>query len=205
MKYPDDFINKIICGDCLDVMKDMPSNCIDLIFTDPPYDEDSISLYERLAIGAGRVLKNGGNLLVYCGHYAIPKILNLMTPHLRYWWMIAIKHGGHSARLLGKRLFVEWKPILWFIKGTRGYEKFIADYVQSFLPDKKYHKWQQGYTEAFYYMSRLTKNGDTILDPFLGGGTTARVAKDSYRNFIGIEINPDYCKIAEERLAQGVL
>ena len=42
----------------------------------------------------------------------------------------------------------------------------------------------------------------TILDPFLGSGTTAVAAKQLGRNFIGIEINPDYCKIAEERLAQ---
>jgi len=46
---------------------------------------------------------------------------------------------------------------------------------------------------------------DTIFDPFIGSGTTATVAKGLKRNFIGIEINPDYCKIAEERLSQGVL
>ena len=37
MKWPDDFINKLICGDCLEVMKTMPDNCVDTIITDPPY------------------------------------------------------------------------------------------------------------------------------------------------------------------------
>ena len=37
MKYPDDYINKIICGDCLEVMKQMPDKSIDLVLTDPPY------------------------------------------------------------------------------------------------------------------------------------------------------------------------
>jgi len=37
MKWPDDFINKVICGDCLEVMKDIPDNSIDTIITDPPY------------------------------------------------------------------------------------------------------------------------------------------------------------------------
>lgn len=46
---------------------------------------------------------------------------------------------------------------------------------------------------------------DLILDPFLGSGTTAVVAKQLGRRFIGIEINPDYCKIAEQRLAQEIL
>ena len=39
MNYPEDFINKIICGDCLDVMKGIPGNGIDLIITSPPYDD----------------------------------------------------------------------------------------------------------------------------------------------------------------------
>ena len=46
---------------------------------------------------------------------------------------------------------------------------------------------------------------EIVLDPYMGSGTTAKVVKETHRNFIGIEINPDYCKIAEERLAQGVL
>jgi site-specific DNA-methyltransferase (adenine-specific) len=46
---------------------------------------------------------------------------------------------------------------------------------------------------------------EIVLDPFMGSGTTARACMNLKRNFIGIENKPDYCKIAEERLAQGVL
>lgn len=49
-------------------------------------------------------------------------------------------------------------------------------------------------------MKLLTKEGDIVLDPFLGSGTTAAVAKKINRNYIGIEINKDYVKYAEERL-----
>mgnify|MGYP001114702931 CR=1 FL=1 len=42
--------------------------------------------------------------------------------------------------------------------------------------------------------------GDLVLDPFIGSGTTAVVAKKLGRNFIGIDINPKYCEIANERL-----
>ncbi len=38
MKYPNDFIDKIICGDCLEVMKDIPNKCVDLVLTSPPYN-----------------------------------------------------------------------------------------------------------------------------------------------------------------------
>jgi len=51
----------------------------------------------------------------------------------------------------------------------------------------------------------LSDKGDLILDPFLGSGTTAVVARKLGRNFVGIEINPEYIKIAEKRLQQQVL
>jgi DNA modification methylase len=50
-----------------------------------------------------------------------------------------------------------------------------------------------------------TDIGDLVLDPFLGSGTVSEVARKIKRSFIGIEINPEYCEVAEERLAQGVL
>ena len=50
-----------------------------------------------------------------------------------------------------------------------------------------------------------SNEGDVVLDPFSGSGTTAKMAKHNGRRFIGIEINPDYCEIAEKRLEQGVL
>lgn len=50
-----------------------------------------------------------------------------------------------------------------------------------------------------------TDEGDLVLDPYMGSGTTARVAKNLGRNFIGIEKNPEYIKYANRRLAQEVL
>lgn len=47
--------------------------------------------------------------------------------------------------------------------------------------------------------------GDLVLDPFTGSGTTCKAAKELGRNFLGFEINPEYCKIAERRIAQEVL
>jgi DNA modification methylase len=55
------------------------------------------------------------------------------------------------------------------------------------------------------HIASWSNPGDLVLDPFSGSGTTAKAAKTLGRQFIGLEVNPDYCAIAEQRIAQGVL
>ena len=50
-----------------------------------------------------------------------------------------------------------------------------------------------------------SNEGDIVLDPFSGSGTTAKMAKHNGRHWIGIEVNPEYVEISNNRLAQGVL
>ena len=54
-----------------------------------------------------------------------------------------------------------------------------------------------------WILNRFTKEGDTILDPFMGSGTTGVACVQTGRNFIGIEINKDYYDIAEKRITEA--
>ena len=55
------------------------------------------------------------------------------------------------------------------------------------------------------HIATWSNPGDLVLDPFCGSGTTAKAAKELGRRFLGLEINPEYCAIAERRLSQQVL
>ena len=55
------------------------------------------------------------------------------------------------------------------------------------------------------HIATWSNPGDLVLDPFSGSGTTAKAAKELGRRFLGLEINPEYCAIAERRIAQQVL
>ena len=72
-----------------------------------------------------------------------------------------------------------------------------------YAPETRYnHPTQKPLKVIKFLVIKCSKPGDIILDPFLGSGTTAVACKELGRHFIGIEINPEYCKIAERRLAQ---
>ena len=50
------------------------------------------------------------------------------------------------------------------------------------------------------YRSKIISEGGVVLDPFIGSGTTGLVARKLSRNYLGIELNPEYIKIADKRL-----
>ena len=190
---------RIITGDFMVAGSDIPDATIDLIFTDPPYGNKHIPDYENLAIFAARTLKKGGSLLCYAGQSTLPKVLAVMTPHIGYWWTLAVVHGGTTQRFPGKWVFIEWKPIVWFVKGKRRDSEYVADVVDS-RQDKEHHPWGQSTIEASYYIEHLTQPGQLVCDPFCGGGTTCVAAKQLGRDYLAFEINETTAAKARERL-----
>lgn len=190
-------------GDFRDVVKGLPSDSVSLIFTDPPYDRDTLPLYGDLAESAKIVLRPGGSLICYLGQYQIHEVCALMTPHLRLWWTLCCLHTGQSARMTEYGIVVKWKPMLWFVKGTRGDKlTFVDDLVES-EQEKDTHEWQQGLREAGYYIDKLTHPGDLVFDPFCGGGTTAVAAKLAKRRWLTCDVNAESAILARRRVHEA--
>tara|TARA_B100000809_G_C15062040_1_gene502717 strand:- start:28 stop:1329 length:1302 start_codon:yes stop_codon:yes gene_type:complete len=187
-------------GDFRNVAQVLDDSSIDLIFTDPPYiTDDSLELYESLSEIGSRVLKDGGSLLCYLTQSMLPSVIQVMSKSLEYYWIISIKHGGNNGRH-GRGIFVEWKPVLWFVKGDRKRDEFVADFIFSEDSGKVYHDWEQSLVEADYYISHLSNGGDTILDLMMGGGTTGVSSIRCNRRFIGIEKDKRTFDIATNRI-----
>jgi 16S rRNA G966 N2-methylase RsmD len=190
--------------DLIDDRTRLPDGSVSLIFVDPPYAAKSLHLYGDLARLGARVLKDGGSLIAYAGHYALLDILSLMTPHLRHWWTLCLRHGGPTVRLAGKWVFVGWKPLLWLVKGGRWNKEFVADLIHGEPPDKELHDWQQGLEEAKYLIQQLTAPGETVLDPMCGSGTTVLAALSLGRQAIGIEVDASCAAVARKAIHDGL-
>lgn len=195
----------LILGDFKEKCKQIPDNSVALLFTDPPYAKKFNSLYKDLGEIAFRVLKEGGSLVTYLGQLSLGEVYeNIKSSGLRYNWIVAVIHTGGSDTQHCSHVFNTWKPLLWFVKGSKlRTPDYIRDSVQSQPPDKSLQDWAQSPVEAEHVISKLTVEGDTVLDCFMGSGTTGIAAINLKRQFIGIEIDQDRLAIAINRMARA--
>jgi SAM-dependent methyltransferase len=178
---------------------------VDLIFTDPPYDKDSVDLYRKAAKVAARILKPGGSFVAYSGQKYLPEVYGLINhPALRYWWTFAGVHAGANQMLQKLGIRCGWKPIIWYVKGTRGDVSEVLTDVVTGAREKTHHEWQQAEAEALHFIEKLTFPGGLVVDLFFGGGTTKVAADKLSRRFIGFEIERAVAERAMERLAEKV-
>jgi len=174
---------------------------VSLIISDPPYHEKDLLLYQDLAVHASRVLREGGSLLCYTGHYAIGRVITMMEKAgLKFQWPMAIIHGGPTAAMFGRKVLVGYMPMLWFVKGK--YEgEFVRDVIQSEFQGKELHEWAKSTVESDYFIKYMTIPNEIVYDPFMGQGTFGVSAIKQGRQFIGCEINLEHFENAKRLIS----
>ena len=247
---PAAFSDKVICGDSEEVLKQLPDNCIDLVFTSPPYNfglgyqesgemgdaddwGDYFAKLFRVFDECIRVLKFGGRIVVNvqplfsdfipshhiisnyfmerrliwkgeilweknnynCKYTAWGSWKSPSNPYLKYTWEFvevfckgSLKKPGLSANAdIDADSFKEWVFGKWSIAPERRMREFGHP---AMFPEELARRVQL----------LFSFRGDVILDPFAGVGTTCVAARKNDRRFIGIDISPEYCATAENRL-----
>jgi 16S rRNA G966 N2-methylase RsmD len=182
------------------------ADSIDWIITDPPYPKELLGVYDDLGSLAANVLKPGGSLVCMIGQYHLPAIIEKLSAHLTYHWTIPYLTPGQTTRVFPRRINPFWKPVLWFTKGEFNGD-WVGDVAKSSAGDKRFHEWGQSESGFRDLMARFVKPGDSILDPFMGAGTTGVVALELGAKFIGIEPKTNAFNAAAVRIdrASGCL
>ncbi|MCL4340381.1 MAG: hypothetical protein JRN37_06260 [Nitrososphaerota archaeon] len=121
---------------------------------------------------------------------------------LSYYWTVSLQlRQGQQVY----KLRVMWKPIRVFFKPPKPRHGFIRDTIMGGGEDKRFHRWGQSASELRPLIEALSKEGDTVLDPMAGGGTTVQACLESGRNAIAYEINLKTFKTLEKRFARPIL
>lgn len=247
---------KLHNGDCLEVMKTFPDNCIDLTVTSPPYDNlrtynDTLNwnfeIFQAIANELYRVTKNGGVVVWVVGDATI-KGSETGSSFKQALYFKDIGFNLHDTMIYEKaqacfgsnKCYLQsFEYMFVFSKGAPMSLNFIRDRknaragIESMAAGglskggekpprikkemgeygKRKNIWRYGVGggntgHPAVFPLQLVKDhiiswsneGDIVLDPFMGSGTTGVACKELNRDFIGIEVVPEYYKIAKERI-----
>lgn len=197
--------SKVLIKSLTDITPDeIPDESVDAIITDPPYPKEFVSLFDDLGALASRVLKPGGSLIALVGQSYLPQYIELLSRHLDYHWTIGVHMpGGQAVQLWAKEVNTFWKPALWFTKGPRQ-GQWQSDFIRTDANnnDKTHHHWGQSEQLTSGLIERGSLRGDTVLDPFMGGGTTGVVCQSNGRKFIGVEVDEATAQKAIQRMSE---
>lgn len=215
----DDLIGKITCADCLDILKQLPDKCVDLVLTDPPYGigyDKKATRYNGTFQGNGlakrgtyhfadwdsktpdkeifdEIIRISKNQIIFGGNY----IANMLE-NTRCWLVWDKKTGTNN-----------WADceLAWtsFDKPVKKYEYLWNGMLQENMKEKeiRIHPTQKPVGLFMKILQDYSKENDLVLDCFSGSGTTAVACHKLKRRFICIEKDPEYWKASCERLEQA--
>ena len=196
------------CGDCLELMKYLPSKSVDFLITDPPFgmvgEEKIEDVIYRLK-EADRVCKNMLILMDYRNFWQVDALFHDKKVGEIIWEYGWVSGGRAKAKrgffpthntigLYGK------KENFKFINGSiihRG--KGLSSPRQCSFAKKTGHPYEKPVKLIATLLDGLN-NCETVLDPFMGSGTTGVACVNTGRNFIGIELDEGYFQIAKQRI-----
>lgn len=229
--------------DCINVLKKIKDNKIDLIFADPPYflSNNGLTIHSGKIVSVNkgewdkkenykdihlftktwikecyRILKIGGSIWISGTQHNIFDIREALIEMGFKIQNIVIWHKIDPPPLIFKSKFkFSYEFIIWACKDrckTFNYQDMykvdneemhdVWNIQAVKMNEKKfgYHPTQKPEELLDRIIKATSNEGDMVLDPFMGSGTTCFVAKKLKRNFIGIEKNPEYYKIAKQRI-----
>lgn len=202
-------------GDCLEVMKTMPDKSVDVVITDPPYGIGADKKQNKSAGIKGGT--KGGHYKKYHEtdwDYSIPDKSYFDSVFTVSKNQIIFGGNYFTEFLPPSRCWIVWDKVArvnwpdgemaWgsYDKGLKIFSYSRADaYINDIV--EKVHPTQKPVALMKWVLENYTSESDTILDPFMGSGTTGVACVQTGRNFIGIEIDPTYFAIAEKRIKEA--
>lgn len=198
-------------GDCLDILPTLAAGSVDVVICDPPYGEAINGNANRFGIAIDKSRKATSK--TWDLQIADPAWISLCQAISRHQIIFG---GNYYLDWLGStRCYIVWDkrgllpdvpfaPTEWawtsYSKMPKKYTIINHGFVTDVKDTKTGHPTQKPVKLMEWIINDFTNPGDTILDPFMGSGTTGVACMKTGRNFIGIELDPEYFAIAETRI-----
>ncbi len=207
-------LNRIYTGDAVRLLRTWPASVADLIVTDPPYGNDAVYgrsgrrivgdehplLGMSAAAACYRLLKRNATAYVFCGVAHLGFLQHFFLRYTRYrirdvlvWDKVAIGFGSAFRR--------RFECILVLEKGRPRYrDRGLPDVLSVPRPPTDAHPHAKPVELVRRLVLTSSDEGDVVLDPFVGSGTTCVAAALTGRRYLGIEVAPEYAALARRRV-----
>ena len=208
----------LLNGDCFELLQDIPDESIDMVLTDPPYGMNFQSghrknKYEKIMGDSNldwlddfvneiyRVSKPNTAHYVFCSFHHIDKFKQAIEKKFKVKNILTWVKNNTSMGDLKGDFAPKTEFIIFFHKGRRLINGKRDPNVLEFKKTRnELHPTQKPVDMTEYLIGKFSDEGDVILDPFMGSGTTGVACLNTNRSFIGIELDDDYFNIAKERI-----
>ena len=200
---------RLIQGDCLEVMKQFPDGAFDACITDPPYgigiDGSDESIRNGIQIRKRYEWKSWDSVIPKKSIFDEINFISKIHVIFGANYFINYLEQGHKGWIIWNKcqrnLTMSDCEIIYTNtdKPTRIYDLHRA----KLWAENPEHPTQKPITLMRWIIENYTKPNDLIIDPFMGSGTTGVACAQTGRRFVGIELDPDYFKIAEKRIANA--
>jgi site-specific DNA-methyltransferase (adenine-specific) len=186
---------ELILGDCLEVMRKMPDKRVDLVFTSPPFKDEDVEgdYWQNYDNWMGEMVRVAKNAVIII--HSATKLNTIVT-----------KYPPKRTMVWGKGISQyswRWNPIFVYqLSDDYKVNKYIwgdAFGVEAVTGKWKVHKYQDPLL-LYSTIIKMFKDCDSVLDPFMGSGTTKEACIENGRDFIGIEIDADKFAIAQQQM-----
>lgn len=169
----------------------------DAVITDPPYPFEFLDCFTELANGCADA--EVPLVAVMSGQSYLPEVMRRLCDRLKYRWTLAyMTPGGQAVQQWSAKVNTSWKPVILFGDASEWFGDVAVSKVND--NDKRFHGWGQSESGIADLVDRLTKPGQLVCDPFLGGGTTAVVSLAMGRRFIGCDMDPAHVEQTRARV-----
>lgn len=216
-------------GDCLELMKDIPDESIDMICTDPPYlmkykthrrhdkshdfcteimNDDNVELIYSFLKESYRVLKDNSAIYVFCNSNKVEVFKDaLQKAGFNIKNIIVWVKNNWTAGDLKASFGKQYEFIFLANKGRCCFNgKRLSDvwYFDKVSGKKQLHQNQKPVDLLKQCILKHSYENGVVLDPFMGSGSTGVACINTNRNFIGFELDEKYFDIAKDRLEHNI-
>ena len=219
-------MNKVYNADCIEYMKSMEDNCIDLVVTDPPYlmnyksnrrvvmdkfdyiknDKGDFSLIKQYVEECYRIMKDNTAIYMFCSWHHVDLFKQAIESKFKLKNIIVWNKNNHGSGDLKAGYAPKYEFILYAHKGRSLFrDKRIADVIDCSKVSSKdlMHPTEKPIELLKLFIKNNSDEGDLVFDGFTGSGTTGIACKELGRKFIGCELDENYCKVANDRIEKA--